>query len=250
MSEGVPKKCAYYNSGYCKFSRKQNGCRHFHPETNCVDKNCRDRSCPRRHPKNFKFGQTCSYQSRCSYKHTTSDHDNVSREIYEGKEQVKALKKEIIKLKEDNDTKVNQLVKLHMSELETMKVENAKLRKVIKESKESLGDTLASKDEEFKLILNSKDQEIAYYNSEMVMQRKNRWIARSQLAQIMTSNLNRSCHCCGKYFGSDSDIKEHNEKFRGYCFEDKVCFKATVSLMGWDLGEHKECPGVGYINKL
>ena len=96
----------------------------------------------------------------------------MSREIYEGKEQVKALKKEIIKLKEDNDTKVNQLVKLHMSELETMKVENAKLRKVIKESKESLGDTLASKDEEFKLNLNSKDQEMAYYNSEMVMRGK------------------------------------------------------------------------------
>ena len=132
MSEGVPRKFAYYNSGFCNFSRKLNGCRHYHAETNCEEQNCRIRSCPRRHPKKCKFGQTCRYQSRCSYRHLTSDHNNVSKEISEAKEQVEALKKEIIKLKEDNDTKVNQLVKVHMSEMEAKKRDNAELRKEIK----------------------------------------------------------------------------------------------------------------------
>ena len=41
------KKCSYSNVGSCKFSRKENGCKLYHPEECCQLINCIDRDCPK-----------------------------------------------------------------------------------------------------------------------------------------------------------------------------------------------------------
>ena len=49
---------------------------------------------------------------------------------------------------------------------------NACLRKEIKESKEAFDKTFAPRDEKFQSTLDSKDKDIKYYNSEIIIQRK------------------------------------------------------------------------------
>ena len=88
-----------------------------------------------------------------------------------------------------------------------MKIENACLRKEIKESKEAFDKTLASKDEKFQSTLDSKDKDIETYNSEIIIQRKSRSVLISHLSQVMTSSLNKCCHCCGKSFRSSPEKK-------------------------------------------
>ena len=101
MSEVGQNKCSYYSSGYCKLSRKPKGCRLFHPETNCLDKNCRNKDCSKRHPHTCRFGQTCRFQSRCLYLHSTENNLKESTEMTEAKQQILALKEEIVKTKSD-----------------------------------------------------------------------------------------------------------------------------------------------------
>ena len=93
---------------------------------------------------------------------------------------------DIIKIKQNSDVKVKDLYKVHKRELEAMKIENAYLRKEIKESKEEFNKTLASKDEKFQATLDSKDKDIKYYNSEKIIQRKSRSVVISHLSQVLT----------------------------------------------------------------
>ena len=123
--------------------------------------------------------------------------------------------------------------------------------------------TLASKGEELEKALMARDLEKAHAtkfiniakdvvekNNDLVKEiniiSEDRKLARDQISQIMNSPLNKTCHCCGKIFSSELEIKEHTNNFRGYCFACKICFKAIYSwdLKTWDLLEHTECPGV------
>ena len=90
----------------------------------------------------------------------------MTKEISKAEEQVKTLIEDIKKIKQDNDIKVNDLLKVQQRELEAMTIENACLRKEIKESKVAFVKTLASKEEKFQSTLDSKDKDIEYYNSE------------------------------------------------------------------------------------
>ena len=64
-TEGYSKKCTYFNSGYCKFTNKKNGCRYLHPEYACKIMQCKDKGCPSRHPKKCNHGEHCTYQKKC-----------------------------------------------------------------------------------------------------------------------------------------------------------------------------------------
>ena len=35
MSQREVKKCSYFNSGYCQYTKKENGCKNFHPIVEC-----------------------------------------------------------------------------------------------------------------------------------------------------------------------------------------------------------------------
>lgn len=115
MAEPVRMKCKYYNSGYCKFSRSQQGCKQFHPKETCQQYNCKDKCCPLRHPKKCRYKENCRYQTRCSYSHkqTPDNRDEVSNI----NEDIKVLKVEIANLKNENGKKINILVKVHLKHL-------------------------------------------------------------------------------------------------------------------------------------
>ena len=41
MPESTSKKCTFLNSGYCKFTNKDNDCKYIHPATSCSIKNAK-----------------------------------------------------------------------------------------------------------------------------------------------------------------------------------------------------------------
>ena len=59
MAEDNSSKCTNFNSWYCKFTRKKNGCRYLHPAESCQVLKCRDKECPLRHQKICKHGDQC-----------------------------------------------------------------------------------------------------------------------------------------------------------------------------------------------
>ena len=69
MSEVTLKNCSHYNSGFCRYIKKENGCKHFHPKEICETTVCKDKDCPKRHPKRCRYLEECRFQSQCSYSH-------------------------------------------------------------------------------------------------------------------------------------------------------------------------------------
>ena len=62
-------KCYFQDSGYCKFGTN---CNLLHPEVICRERNCRSKSCPKRHPKpcrNFFIRRYCRFGQSCKYDH-------------------------------------------------------------------------------------------------------------------------------------------------------------------------------------
>ena len=81
MAEASSRKCRYFKSGYCKFTRKQNGCRYVHPAETCKVPNCRDKECPLKHLRSCKNCEQCKYQTKCMYQHSnTRSHTKNSDE--------------------------------------------------------------------------------------------------------------------------------------------------------------------------
>ena len=136
MSQGVVIKCSYFNSGYCRYTKKEMGCKKHHPSDDCTVQGCREKACPNRHPKKCKFEDKCMFQSRCSYKHFKEVSKNKEKEKLQ--EEVRVLKAEITKIKKDNDIKIIILAKVHLSELEELKQENSKLNKSVNDLRKSL----------------------------------------------------------------------------------------------------------------
>ena len=133
MSQEEQIKCSYYNSGYCKFTKKEKGCKFYHPEETCYIPNCNNKKCPARHPKSCKFGDTCVFQTGCSYKHAKTDLSDDSISIVETNKEIDQLKADIAKLKEENDIKINILAKVHINELEEVTHENSALKEELKD---------------------------------------------------------------------------------------------------------------------
>ena len=129
MSQEEKIKCSHYNSGYCKFAKKESGCKLYHPETTCEIPNCNNKKCPSRHQRPCRHGATCVFQIRCSYKHTVESISIVSTS-----KEVEQLRADITKLNEENNTKINILAKVHWKELEELRNENNSLKKENKDS--------------------------------------------------------------------------------------------------------------------
>jgi vacuolar-type H+-ATPase subunit I/STV1 len=138
MTDTTQRKCSYYNSGYCKFTRKENGCRYLHPTECCINAKCKDKLCPLNHPKKCRHGDHCRYQTKCMYKHVTDKVNNIAKltemdekETNQLTEEIKMLKAEIEKLKEENIEKINELTKLHLLERNGLQNETITLKHTI-----------------------------------------------------------------------------------------------------------------------
>ena len=57
--------CPYYRVGYCKY---KNNCK-LHPNENCGERKCRERTCIKRHGKPCKFGEACTRLDACEFLH-------------------------------------------------------------------------------------------------------------------------------------------------------------------------------------
>ena len=74
--------CKHFQTGHCKFGVN---CRKRHISENCLNVDCLDKTCLKRHPKQCKyFSQigSCRFGEECSYKHTLpSSHEHFSSQI-------------------------------------------------------------------------------------------------------------------------------------------------------------------------
>ena len=131
MSQGDKLKCSHYNSGHCKFVKKEKGCKFHHNERVCEIQNCKDKKFSGRHPKSCKFGDTCRFQVRCSYKHEKDQPPKEIISIENTSKEVGQLKADIAKLKEDNYIKLNILAKVHYNELEELRNQITTLNKTL-----------------------------------------------------------------------------------------------------------------------
>ena len=77
MNDVPERKCIYFNSGYCKFSKRETGCKKYHPDNNCLIAGCKDKESPNRHQKKCRYSETYRFQSRCSYAHDNKKKENI-----------------------------------------------------------------------------------------------------------------------------------------------------------------------------
>ena len=131
MREESRKKCKYFNSCYCYFSKRKYGCKYFHPTLVCQATNCQDNSCNQRHPKKCKAQDKCMFQPRCLYSHTVTKNTHQEKETKQKKnmlDHIDKLKDDISKRKEDNGKNIIIHAKVHLMELENLQREPVKLR--------------------------------------------------------------------------------------------------------------------------
>ena len=102
--------CKHFQTGHCKFGVN---CKKRHISENCLNADCLDKTCLKRHPKQCKyFSQigSCRFGEECSYKHTLpSSHEHFSSQIQalEGRigdmcKAIKVLEDKILELENVN----------------------------------------------------------------------------------------------------------------------------------------------------
>ena len=94
------------------------------------------------------------YQTRCSYKHNDNATENLQND--DNYKDIESLKAEIAMLKEENDKKINILVKVHLRELEELNREK-------RNNKDAANAALEIKDAELaesRILSIEKDEEI------------------------------------------------------------------------------------------
>ena len=198
MNEVSERKCLYFNSGYCKFSKREYGCKRYHPEQNCQITGCKDKVCPYQHPKKCKFAETCRFQSRCAYSHDNNIKErSVNEELDIAVKEIDKLKAEIMKLQEENDNRVNLLVRVHLREIEDFKIENIALKVKVESQTEALG------------ISNTKNNKLKQLNT--VVEAKNKTLMKKLLEVEYNKKYIREyqCEMCDFESRDKNDIINH-----------------------------------------
>ena len=131
------------------------GCKNYHPRDVCQLKECREKTCPDRHPKKCKFEDKCMFQSRCSYQHSKQ----TSKEQDKLQDEIKTLRAEIDQIKKDNNVRINTLAKVHLKELSDLKQENRVLNKSINDLRAKLNSEELKESQEFSKTSNKADTE-------------------------------------------------------------------------------------------
>lgn len=64
----VKQKCPFFNVGYCKHKDK---CSNEHNNVECLDNECKDKNCAKRHRRQCRHGSICFFlkKNKCEYKH-------------------------------------------------------------------------------------------------------------------------------------------------------------------------------------
>ena len=97
--------------------------KNIHPKENCEIHECKDKGCPKRHPKSCRYLGECRIQSNCSYSHkkeVVAIHDEETGLL----ENISNFKAEICTLTNENNDRINILAKVHPKDLLVMKEKN------------------------------------------------------------------------------------------------------------------------------
>ena len=111
MAEDIKIKCSYFNSGYCKYTRKEKGCNFYHPTEACKLPKCNNKECQDRHQKKCKHGGKCRFQTRCEYLHMDEELGNIdtsSQEVVDLNREIRILKEEIFEIRKANEIKIKE----------------------------------------------------------------------------------------------------------------------------------------------
>ena len=112
--------CRFNKFGFCKYG---NHCFRQHENTICENVQCNICECPFRHPRKCKFFQQfhyCKFGNYCKYSHDTSERRKTLKQVDDLKEEVKALKQEIlekVKMINEKDEKLKALVEKENEDL-------------------------------------------------------------------------------------------------------------------------------------
>ena len=170
-------QCYHNNKGYCCYGQK---CRFQHYKETCSKSICKDKECPKRHPKHCKWGERCKFLRKniCAFKHEPdANHLVPNNSTYE--DEMDKLRIEIVDLKRSNQMKQKKLCELFE---ET-------------DERETIIDDLKAQAEELKnCILNYKKE-----NSDL---------------KTRITNIQSKCVFCDFTFVGDSDLKSRiSEKY-------------------------------------
>ena len=118
------ERCPHFNSGYCKFTSK---CKFLHPIEIC-EKNCKEKTCLKRHPKHCKQGKRCTFlmKQMCAYKHVgVNSEDHTVKEL---KEMIESLSMKVKPLVNNISIKYQEIsdLKDKVEKLETKPIGHEK----------------------------------------------------------------------------------------------------------------------------
>ena len=105
-------QCYHNNRGYCRFRDK---CRFQHFKQICPQSICRDQECKYRHPRTCKFRECCKFQEMdiCAFKHVPLVKQDITENVIKThNEDIEKMKCEILVLKNNVQSKENELAKL------------------------------------------------------------------------------------------------------------------------------------------
>ena len=132
---------------------------------------CKDKECPKRHPKRCRYLEECRFQSQCSYRHEKEG--VIINEKTNLLEIIKNLKSRIFTLKQENNDEINILPKVHLKELLDMKEKNTELQNKVNNLKVQL----AARDEEVAEAVVSDTSETPQLIVTFVSSKQNRDVA-------------------------------------------------------------------------
>ena len=229
--------CSFNKFGYCRFDKD---CRFRHVDVKCVNKNCEDTSCDKRHPKIcFKlrdYGR-CRFGNECKYNHSKpNDIAELDDKVRETKQKLENLENkmknsgnenlviEVDKKVEAFEKRLQQLVKaieekdsvILTMEKRVMTLENAntdnkrKLKdcenslKKIQKNNENVKEKLNKIDKTKPKNLNCDQCDFSTSSQQGLTIHK-----RKKHTKVVTSDFPRKCDLCDMEFRNKRDMKLH-----------------------------------------
>ena len=77
--ESENKRCKWWNRGYCKFKQS---CPYLHPKKICIEEQCLNKECKKRHPNSCKNWQkgSCRFENLCEFTHPSVNQNKGNSE--------------------------------------------------------------------------------------------------------------------------------------------------------------------------
>ena len=129
MTMTMEKDCLFNKYGFCKFRET---CHKIHYTEICDDESCETSSCPKRHPRKYKYFETynrCKFGRFCFFSHKKTDVTSLN--------EVEELKVKIASL-ENHVDKLEDTIKLGNAQIKNLEEKNKHLENQIESAIDSM----------------------------------------------------------------------------------------------------------------